>query len=647
MPHSSKPGKGPHSRGSRSQNLRMGTTLSVLALFLGLAEGMRGQTITEFPIPTGGSVPVGITAGSDGNLWFTEANANKISRITPAGVITEFNVLTINSLPYGITAGPDGNLWFTEPGVNKIGRITTAGVVTEFPISMTSSQPSFITAGPDGNLWFTELVGNNIGRITTAGAVTEFVIPVVGQSGLLGITAGPDGNLWFTESIVNQIGRLTTAGVLTEFPIPTANSSPQLITVGPDGNLWFTEYGANQIGRITTAGVITEFPIPTIDSGPIGIAPGPDGNLWFTESDANQIGRITTAGIITEFNIPTTDTAPTDIAAGPDGNLWFTEYDGNQIGRITTGVTSTPGGLAVDSAGNGVLEPNELLAVEPTWRNSGDVPIGLTGTSSNFTGPAGPTYDNPDPTADYGSIGIGASQQCTNCYSVQITAATRPVQHWDTTIDEDVVATPVPAVPPPTKTWTLHVGESFTDVPVSHSFYAFVETIFHHGITSGCGAGTAYCPGDTVTRQQMAVLLLRALEGPGYTPPGCTVQVFTDVPCTNPFAPWINELAARQVTGGCGDGTTYCPTNPTNRQQMATFLLKTKEGSAYAPPACTAQVFNDVPCSNPFSPWINELVARQVTAGCGGNNYCPTAAVARQQMAVFLTKTFGLVLYGP
>lgn len=30
------------------------------------------QTITEFPLPSAGSNPNGITAGPDGNLWFTE-----------------------------------------------------------------------------------------------------------------------------------------------------------------------------------------------------------------------------------------------------------------------------------------------------------------------------------------------------------------------------------------------------------------------------------------------------------------------------------------------------------------------------------------------------------------------------------------------
>ena len=37
-------------------------------------------------------------------------------------------------MPSGITAGPDGNLWFTEAAAT-IGRITPAGTVTEFPLA--------------------------------------------------------------------------------------------------------------------------------------------------------------------------------------------------------------------------------------------------------------------------------------------------------------------------------------------------------------------------------------------------------------------------------------------------------------------------------------------------------------------------------
>jgi streptogramin lyase len=301
-------------------------------------------SLHEFLGLTANSEPFGITAGPDGNLWFTEALGNRIGRITPAGVVTEFPALpTPNSEPAEITAGPDGNLWFTEALGNRIGRITPAGVVTEFPpLPTANSGPLGITVGPDSNLWFTESLGNRIARITPAGVVTEFPpLANTANSQPAEITAGPDGNLWFTEKFLNRIGRITPAGVVTEFP-PLANalSEPFGITAGPDGNLWFTEQAAGfvtpgRIGRITPAGAVTEFPpLPTPNSEPIEITAGPDGNLWFTETEANQIGRISPTGDLTEFGIPTSGGGPAGLTVGPDGNLWFTEEFSSQIGEV-------------------------------------------------------------------------------------------------------------------------------------------------------------------------------------------------------------------------------------------------------------------------------------------------------------------------
>jgi hypothetical protein len=75
---------------------------------------------------------------------------------------------------------------------------------------------------------------------------------------------------------------------------------------------------------------------------------------------------------------------------------------------------------------------------------------------------------------------------------------------------------------------------------------------------------------------------------------------------------------------------------------MAVFLLRTLEGPTYTPPVCVTPTFTDVPCSSPFARWIEELVLRGITAGCGGGLYCPLLAVSRGQMAVFLTVTFAL-----
>ena len=71
----------------------------------------------------------------------------------------------------------------------------------------------------------------------------------------------------------------------------------------------------------------------------------------------------------------------------------------------------------------------------------------------------------------------------------------------------------------------------------------------------------------------MAVFLLKAEHGSGYVPPPCA-DLFPDVLCPGPFADWIEQLAAEQITGGCGGGN-YCPGNPNTRGQMAVFIVKT------------------------------------------------------------------------
>src|SRR5690606_8678928 len=109
-----------------------------------------------------------------------------------------------------------------------------------------------------------------------------------------------------------------------------------------------------------------------------------------------------------------------------------------------------------------------------------------------------------------------------DCYAVGV-SGDRPAPHWDAEFQETLQGFDGG------HTWVIHIGDSFTDVPRSHPFYKVVETMLHRGVTSGCGSGN-YCPGNTVSRAQMAPVLLRALEGPEYTPPACE-GVFSDVVC--------------------------------------------------------------------------------------------------------------------
>jgi hypothetical protein len=94
-------------------------------------------------------------------------------------------------------------------------------------------------------------------------------------------------------------------------------------------------------------------------------------------------------------------------------------------------------------------------------------------------------------------------------------------------------------------------------------------------------------------------------------------------------------------------GGNYCPTAPVTREQMAVFVLRTLD-PALSPPNCVPpNLYLDVPETSAFCRWIEELTNRSVVSGCGGGNYCPTNPVTREQMGVFIGGSFSLSLYGP
>ena len=97
-------------------------------------------------------------------------------------------------------------------------------------------------------------------------------------------------------------------------------------------------------------------------------------------------------------------------------------------------------------------------------------------------------------------------------------------------------------------------------------------TLVELGITSGIGGGL-FDPEGTVTREQMAAFLTRALaEVPadGYCG---TEGPFTDVPYGLWSCKYVKRLVELGITAGIGEGL-YGPGNPVTRAQMAVFLAR-------------------------------------------------------------------------
>src|SRR5262249_28505674 len=115
---------------------------------------------------TAGAAPGEITAGPDGNVWFTERLGNNIGRITPGGVLTEFPIPTLASLPNTIRSGPHHALYFTEE-IGKLGRITDDGDIKEYDVPNPAGAPNGSGSGPAASdVWFTVFTDDRIGRLT-------------------------------------------------------------------------------------------------------------------------------------------------------------------------------------------------------------------------------------------------------------------------------------------------------------------------------------------------------------------------------------------------------------------------------------------------------------------------------------------------
>ncbi|HPC83319.1 MAG TPA: S-layer homology domain-containing protein [Thermoanaerobaculaceae bacterium] len=319
---------------------------------------------------------------------------------------------------------------------------------------------------------------------------------------------------------------------------------------------------------------------------------------------------------------------------------------------------------------NGVLEPGETVLFEPSWTNvSASSIAGVTGSGTSFTGPAGATYSIPDNAASYGTIASGATSSCygqSNCYQLQVSnPPSRPATHWDATFVESVTGGI-------SRSRTIHIGNSFTDVPPTYWAYKFVETLLHSGLTSGCAA-FQYCPENSVTRWEMAVFIATAMAGsgaavpvsgtiPGYGSFNCTTggtSVFTDVPPTDGGCKFIHYILTYGITAGCSPNQ-YCPSQPVTRWQMAVFLSVAMSSRGVLPVSGTvpglgsfncvtggSSVFTDVPPTDGGCRSVHFIATQGVTAGCGPSQYCPSNPVTRAQMAVFLSAAFDFQLYAP
>ena len=333
--------------------------------------------VTYYPLPSSSAQPNGITAGPDGNVWFTEGTVSgngKVGRIEPSsGAITEFSAGLPTSDYYGIISGPNDSLWFAGYDCGCLGSITTSGTISTVAIDAFKwggrlYSPSLVGVAQNGSsVWFTNSATNSVGWYNPSSNAQQQIGLAYGQSGTYyvntpdwSIVTGPDGALWTVGEDLSEVDRVSPIdGSYKTIMLQSGGTgyTANAITSGPDGNLWIggsvslsSGYTAF-VGRLSTSGA--SFTPYLVDAGSpyepesaSAITTGSDGNLYFLEElngRITDIGKATTSGTVTIYPVPADSHGPggygggefSSITYGSDGNLWFTDCVGGSIGRFT------------------------------------------------------------------------------------------------------------------------------------------------------------------------------------------------------------------------------------------------------------------------------------------------------------------------
>jgi sugar lactone lactonase YvrE len=286
-----------------NHKIRKITTGAVVTTFAG--SGVGGATDATGTSATF-NLPSGVAVDSSGNVSIADWSNQKIRVITPAGVVTTLAgcagtcatggadgtgaAASFNG-PQGNAVDSAGNIFVAEGTANKIRKITPAGVVTTFagcaaptsPCAAGSangtgtaasfSTPTSIAIDSANNLYVVDGANNKIRKITPAAVVTTFA-----GSGAAGSADG--------------------TGTAATFNLPTG------LAIDSSGNVYVVDASNRKIRRITPAGVVTTVAGAGSAGGadgigsaasfnfPYGIAVDATGNLYVADYSNSKIRKI-------------------------------------------------------------------------------------------------------------------------------------------------------------------------------------------------------------------------------------------------------------------------------------------------------------------------------------------------------------------
>jgi virginiamycin B lyase len=207
--------------------------------------------IVSFPLATPVARLGRLAVTPNGDVWFAESSLVSLThladgRLTRHVLGSLVPAAPMDAAPFGVAVDSEGHVWATLQNANKLVRVSAAGDKTAFDVPTRAAGLGDMAVGADGAVWFVEIAANKIGRFARD-RFEEIKVPTP-NAGLTSLAVAPDGAVWFTELRGHRLGRLD-AGVITEFVLPRADARPFGVTVDAGNNVWYTDL-SGWLGRL-------------------------------------------------------------------------------------------------------------------------------------------------------------------------------------------------------------------------------------------------------------------------------------------------------------------------------------------------------------------------------------------------------------
>ena len=321
-------------------------------------------------------LPNGLGADSAGNFYIVDALNNRIRKVDASGII---RTVAGNGFPLfsgdgglatsagfalggtavhqGVALDQAGNIYFTDADDNRIRKVDTNGIITTFAgagnlgtsgfsgdggraVDAKLSVPFGVAVDSHGNVYIADTGNGRIRKVDTSGIITT----VVGRGN--GFDLGDGGS-----AIQAQL------------------ANPSDVAVDSKGNIYVADFGNNALRKVDTSGTINTIvhnlfgrcqagstPVANADTG-MAAALAVDGadNLYIADQSGSCIHKLDTAGNVTTWagggidqtgdDIPATSIAlgsVRGVAVDGAGNVYLVDHSRGKVFKVAATAAATP-----------------------------------------------------------------------------------------------------------------------------------------------------------------------------------------------------------------------------------------------------------------------------------------------------------------